>query len=125
MKKLRIMATLAVFAAILLAFANKALAEAEYDIQFESGGSTYWMTNQSFPFEISFDEFGFNILPSLITDHLVVNSEGVTVTVVETSDVAGATVTRTQDIDPTGRTTFVKDATATSRFYRLSAAVAE
>ena len=51
----------------------------------------------------------------------VANSEGVTVSVVESSDVAGETVTETKAVDAAGRTEFAKDSAATSRFYRLSA----
>ena len=51
----------------------------------------------------------------------VVNSDGVTVSVVESSDVAGETVTATKAVDASGSTEFTKDSTATSRFYRLSA----
>ena len=54
----------------------------------------------------------------------VVNSVGFAVSVVESSDVAGATVTATQPLDATGRAVFTKGAAA-SRFYRLSATLAE
>ena len=50
----------------------------------------------------------------------VVNKDGFTVSVVESSDVAGATVTATKPLDPTGRAEFAMG-TAASRFYRLSA----
>ena len=55
----------------------------------------------------------------------VVNSDGVTVSVVESSDVAGKTVTATKVVDATGSTEFTKDSAAESRFYRLKAEVTE
>jgi len=54
----------------------------------------------------------------------VVNSDGVTVSVVESSDVAGKTVTATKAVDATGSTEFDKSAES-PRFYRLSADVTE
>lgn len=54
----------------------------------------------------------------------VVNSDGVTISVVESSDVAGKTVTATKAVDASGITEFAKDAAA-SRFYRLSATMTE
>ena len=50
----------------------------------------------------------------------VANTEGFTVSVVESSDVAGAAVTRRKPLDATGRTEFPMG-DAASRFYRLSA----
>ena len=61
----------------------------------------------------------------VITTPAVANSEGVTVSVVESSDVAGKTVTATKAVDASGSTEFTKDSAATSRFYRLSATMAE
>lgn len=55
----------------------------------------------------------------------VVNSEGVTVSVVESSDVAGKTVTATKAVDAAGSTEFTKDSAAASRFYRLKAEATE
>jgi hypothetical protein len=52
------------------------------------------------------------------------HSEGVTVSVVESSDVAGASVSATKPLDATGTNTFTVG-TATSRFYRLSATLTE
>ena len=54
----------------------------------------------------------------------VVKSDGVTVSVVESSDVAGKTVTATKAVDAAGSTEFTKSA-ETPRFYRLSAEVTE
>ncbi len=54
----------------------------------------------------------------------VKNSEGVTVSVVESSNVAGTNVTSTKPLDATGTNTFTVG-TATSRFYRLSATLTE
>ena len=54
----------------------------------------------------------------------VVNSDGVTVSVVESSDVAGKTVTATKAVDAAGSTEFTKSAES-PRFYRLSADVEE
>ena len=54
----------------------------------------------------------------------VVNSAGATVSVVESSDVAGETMTATKAVDATGKTEFTKGAAA-SRFYRLSATMSE
>ena len=54
----------------------------------------------------------------------VVNSDGVTVSVVESSDVAGETITDTKELTEEGSAEFDKSA-ATPRFYRLSADVAE
>ena len=50
----------------------------------------------------------------------VSNTVGFAVSVVESSDVAGATVTRRKPLDATGRTEFPMES-ALSRFYRLSA----
>lgn len=50
----------------------------------------------------------------------VANAVGVTVSVVESSDVAGETVTDTKPVAPTGNTTFTKTGDS-PRFYRLSA----
>ena len=50
----------------------------------------------------------------------VSNTVGFTVSVVESSDVVGATVTRRKPLDATGRTVFPMGSAA-SRFYRLSA----
>lgn len=55
----------------------------------------------------------------------VANSDGVTVTVVESSDVAGKTVTATKAVDAAGNTEFTKDSAAASRFYRLKAEATE
>ena len=55
----------------------------------------------------------------------VANSDGVTVTVVESSDVAGETVTDTKELTEEGRAGFTKDSAAESRFYRLKAEVTE
>ena len=54
----------------------------------------------------------------------VVNAVNVTVSVVESSDVAGKTVTDTKELDAAGSTEFTKSS-ATPRFYRLKADVAE
>ena len=51
----------------------------------------------------------------------VVNTSGYAVSVVESSDVAGKTVTERKSLDATGRTAFATGSAA-SRFYRLSAA---
>ena len=51
----------------------------------------------------------------------VSNTVGFTVSVVESSDVAGATVTRRKRLNTTGRTVFPMGSAAASRFYRLSA----
>ena len=64
----------------------------------------------------------------VITTSAVVNSDGVTVSVVESSDLAGETVTDTQALEEDeaeGRAEFTKDSAAESRFYRLSAEVEE
>lgn len=50
----------------------------------------------------------------------VSNTVGFAVSVVESSDVAGAAVTRRKPLDATGRTEFPMGSAA-SRFYRLSA----
>ena len=50
----------------------------------------------------------------------VANTAGYAVSVVESSDVAGETVTATKPLDATGRTEFATGSAA-SRFYRLSA----
>ena len=50
----------------------------------------------------------------------VANAEGVTVSAVESSDVAGETVTDTKPVAPAGNTTFTKTGDS-PRFYRLSA----
>ena len=60
----------------------------------------------------------------VITTPAVANADGVTVSVVESSDVAGETVTATKAVDATGSTEFTKG-DAASRFYRLSATLAE
>lgn len=60
----------------------------------------------------------------VITTPAVANSDGVTVTVVESSDVAGETVTATKAVDASGSTEFTKSA-ETPRFYRLKAEVTE
>ena len=60
----------------------------------------------------------------VITTSAVVNSDGVTVSVVESSDLAGETVTDTQaleDDEAEGRAEFTKDPAAEFRFYRLKA----
>ena len=54
----------------------------------------------------------------------VSNTAGFAVSVVESSDVAGATVTRRMPLDATGRTVFPMGSAA-SRFYRLSATEGE
>ena len=54
----------------------------------------------------------------------VSNTVGFAVSVVESSDVAGATVTRRKPLDATGRTVFPMGSAA-SRFYRLSATEGE
>ena len=56
----------------------------------------------------------------VITTPAVANSDGVTVSVVESSDVAGEMVTAREAVDATGRAVFTKGAAAL-RFYRLSA----
>ena len=66
--------------------------------------------------DISFDAEG-NVV---ITTPPVKNPEGFAVSVVESSDVAGAAVTRRKPLDATGRTEFSMGSAA-SRFYRLSA----
>ena len=50
----------------------------------------------------------------------IVNSEGFALSVVESSDIAGATVTRSRLLDAAGRAVFAMGGVA-SRFYRLSA----
>ena len=55
----------------------------------------------------------------------VVNAAGVTISVVESSDVAGETITDTKELTEEGSAEFTKDSAAESRFYRLSAEVAE
>jgi hypothetical protein len=55
----------------------------------------------------------------------VANGDGVTVSVVESSDLAGKTVTDTQALEPEGRAEFTKDPAAEFRFYRLKADVTE
>ena len=60
----------------------------------------------------------------VITTPAVANSDGVTVSVVESSDLAGETVTATKDVDASGSTEFTKSA-ETPRFYRLKADVTE
>ena len=60
----------------------------------------------------------------VITTPTVSSLVGVTVTVVESSDLAGETVTDTKELTEEGRVEFTKSA-ATPRFYRLSADVAE
>ena len=50
----------------------------------------------------------------------VVNSDGFALSVVESSDIAGATVTRRRSLDAAGRAVFAMGGAA-SRFYRLSA----
>ena len=54
----------------------------------------------------------------------VANSEGVTVSVVESGDIAGKTVTATLPLGATGRAEFTKSAES-PRFYRLKAVEAE
>ena len=64
----------------------------------------------------------------VITTSAVVNSDGVTVSVVESSDLAGETVTDTQALEEDeaeGRAEFTKDPAAEFRFYRLKADVTE
>ena len=64
----------------------------------------------------------------VITTSAVVNSDGVTVSVVESSDLAGETVTDTQALEEDeaeGRAEFTKDPAAEARFYRLKADVTE
>ena len=61
----------------------------------------------------------------VITTSAVVNSYGVTVSVVESSDLAGETVTDTETLEPEGRAEFTKDPAAEFRFYRLKADVTE
>ena len=53
------------------------------------------------------------------------NTEGVTVWVVESSDVAGAFATKTNVLDAAGTNTFTIGNDATHRFYRLSATLTE
>lgn len=60
----------------------------------------------------------------VITTPAVANSDGVTVSVVESSDLAGETVTATKAVDASGSTEFTKSA-ETPRFYRLKAEVTE
>ena len=55
----------------------------------------------------------------------VVNAAGVTISVVESSDVAGETITDTKELTEEGSAEFTKDSAAESRFYRLSAEVTE
>ena len=61
----------------------------------------------------------------MITTPAVANSDGVTVSVVESSDASGAAVTATKAVDAAGSTEFTKDSTAGSRFYRLKATMTE
>lgn len=64
----------------------------------------------------------------VITTSAVVNSDGVTVSVVESSDLAGKTVTDTEALEEDeteGRAEFTKDPAAEFRFYRLKADVTE
>ena len=64
----------------------------------------------------------------VITTSAVVNSDGVTVSVVESSDLAGETVTDTkalEALEAEGRAEFTKDPAAEFRFYRLKAEVTE
>ena len=64
----------------------------------------------------------------VITTSAVVNSDGVTVSVVESSDLAGETVTDTKPLEEDeaeGRAEFTKDPAAEFRFYRLKADVTE
>ncbi|MBQ3341809.1 MAG: Ig domain-containing protein [Kiritimatiellae bacterium] len=60
----------------------------------------------------------------VITTPAVANSDGVTVLVVESSDLAGETVTDTKALEAEGRAEFTKSA-ETPRFYRLKAVEAE
>ena len=60
----------------------------------------------------------------VITTPAVANSDGVTVSVVESSDLAGETVTDTKALEAEGRAEFTKSA-ETPRFYRLSATMTE
>ena len=60
----------------------------------------------------------------VITTPAVANSDGVTVSVVESSDLAGETVTATEALEPEGRAEFTKS-DETPRFYRLKADVTE
>ena len=60
----------------------------------------------------------------VITTSAVVNSDGVTVSVVESSDLAGETVTDTEALEAEGRAEFTKS-DETPRFYRLSATMTE
>ena len=55
----------------------------------------------------------------------VSNTVGFTVSVVESSDVAGAFATKTNILDAAGTNTFTIDANATNRFYRLTATLTE
>ena len=64
----------------------------------------------------------------VITTTAVANSDGVTVSVVESSDLAGETVTATEALEEDeaeGRAEFTKDPAAEFRFYRLKADVTE
>ena len=64
----------------------------------------------------------------VITTSAVVNSDGVAVSVVESSDLAGETETATkplEDDEAEGRAEFTKDPAAEFRFYRLKADVTE
>ena len=64
----------------------------------------------------------------VITTTAVANSDGVTVSVVESSDLAGETDTVTEaleDDEAEGRAVFTKDPAAEFRFYRLKADVTE
>ena len=64
----------------------------------------------------------------VITTPAVANSDGVTVSVVESSDLAGETVTATEALEEDeaeGRAEFTKDPAAEFRFYRLKADVTE
>ena len=64
----------------------------------------------------------------VITTSAVVNSDGVTVSVVESSDLAGETITDTkalEDDETEGHAEFTKDPAAEFRFYRLKADVTE
>ena len=64
----------------------------------------------------------------VITTPAVANSDGVTVSVVESSDLAGETVTATEALEEDeaeGRAEFSKDPAAEFRFYRLKADVTE
>lgn len=60
----------------------------------------------------------------VITTPAVANTEGVTVSVVESSDLAGETVTDAKALEAEGRAEFTKSA-ETPRFYRLKAVEAE